>query len=98
MAENVAAACKKVRRFKWLFLPFRLRIQHLIYLFQISVLLNHAIVQQPFHHPQTAVDKPYLTSLNSRFCWRFPLIGLQIYFHGLSVGHNTWRVGDNPRQ
>lgn len=58
MAENVAAACKNVRRFKWLFLPFCSRVQHLIYGFQISVLLNHAIVQQPFHHPQTDVDKP----------------------------------------
>jgi hypothetical protein len=58
MAENVAAACKKVRRFKWLFLPFRLRIQLLIYVFQISVLLNQAIVQQPFHHPQLIRLRP----------------------------------------
>jgi hypothetical protein len=52
MAENVAAACKKVRRFTWLFLPFRLRIQLLIHVFQISVQLNQPIVQQLFHYPQ----------------------------------------------
>src|SRR5271168_4630597 len=64
MAENVAAACKKMRRFTWLFLPFRLRTELLIYVFQISVQLNQPIVQQPFHYPQ-------IIRLGSAHCYRW---------------------------